>query len=178
MAHSQQINFPQSELVLHELATEDVVLQIKLQLMLDEAAGTVAEELSANARRAHTKSDLCRLAGRIYDARRARDRMFDKDIFSEPAWDMLLALYVLPTRGELMTISSLTYAAAVPQATGYRWQGVLLSEGLIERQPQGVDGRKHIVSLTHTGRSLMDKFLIQCLLSETPVPAYRDTVGS
>lgn len=167
VSHSQQINLPQSEFVLHEPATEDLVLQIKLRLMLDGAAEIVAEELSANAQRAHAKSDLCRLACRIYDARRARDRMFGKDIFSEPAWDMLLALYALPTRGELMTVSSLTYAAAVPQSTGHRWQRILRSEGLIERQPQGVDGRKHIVSLTHAGRSLMDKFLVRLLYSET-----------
>ena len=169
MSHSQQrINFPQSKLILYELA--------ELRLRLDEAAET--EELSANARGSHTKSDLSRLACRIYDGRRTRDRVFDRDIFGEPAWDMLLALYALPTRGELMTVSSLTYAAGAAQATGHRWQRILLSEGLIERQPQGIDGRKHIVSLTQTGRSLMDKFLTRLLNSETSIPTYRRKLGT
>jgi DNA-binding MarR family transcriptional regulator len=177
VSHPQQNKFPQSALVLREPATDDVLLQIELRLRLDEVTEVEAEELRANARRPPTKRELCRLACQIYDARRARERVLDRELFGEPAWDMLLALYCLPTRGELMTVTALTYAAVVPQATGHRWQGTLRAEGLIERGPQGVDARKQIVRLTPKGRGLMDEYLIRLFYCETPAPPYPDAAG-
>ena len=142
-----------------ELDGDDLLLQLNLRLHLDEIADIEAEQLRAAARRQPTRKELCRLAYKIYNARRLRDRIVEEKLFSEPAWDMLLALYCLPRRGEILTVTGLTYAADVPLATGLRWQKTLIDYGLIERGPPGVDGRKVFVRLTEAGRELMARLM-------------------
>jgi DNA-binding MarR family transcriptional regulator len=72
---------------------------------------------------------------------------------------MLLALYCLPTKGEQLTITSLSLAAGVAQTTGHRWQAILLDRGLIERDADHADGRRYYVRLTNNGRDLLERYL-------------------
>src|SRR3546814_11460790 len=54
--------------------------------------------------------------------RRLRDRYFDGDLFADPAWDMLLDLYLAAERNTRpVSISSLCIASAVPAPTALRW---------------------------------------------------------
>jgi DNA-binding MarR family transcriptional regulator len=154
------------------LDSEDIKLQINLRLRLDEVAEIEAKVLRAGAERPPSQTELWQLACRIYDARRARDKLMDGELFGEPAWDMLLALYCLPARGYLMTVKGLAYSAAVPPTTGLRWQKVLQVEGFIERGPQGADLRKQILRLTPKGRALMDKYLTRLFYCDTPMPPH------
>jgi DNA-binding MarR family transcriptional regulator len=112
-------------------------------------------------RRPPTKSELCCLADELYEARRMRDRMLDQELFGEPAWDMLLALYCMPNRGICLGVTSLSHAARVPEATGSRCQKVLLERGLIRRGPHVHDARQQLVGLTDKGRQLLEKYLIR-----------------
>ena len=160
-----------------EPSENDLHLQINLRLHLDEVAEVAAREIRAHAHRKPTRRELCHLACRIYDARRARDRVFERHLFGEPAWDILLALYCLPARGELLTVSSLALASAVPQTTGYRWQTVLTDQGLIERGPAGVDARKQFMRLTREGRELLEKYLIRLYYCDTPIPPNPEAAG-
>ena len=152
-------------------------MQINLRLRLDEIADAEANQLRASARRLPSRKELCRLACRIYDSRRARDKIIDRKLFGEPAWDVLLALYCLPARGEILTVTALSLAACVPQATGIRWQKTLTREGLIERGPQGVDQRKQFVRLTEAGRAMMDRYLTHLFYCDTPMPEHPGNVG-
>ena len=113
----------------------------------------------------------------MYDARRARDRILDSELFGEPAWDMLLALYALPARGFLMTVKTLSCSANVPITTGHRWQKTLTAEGLIERGPQGVDHRNQIVRLTPKGRALLDEYLTRLFYLDLRAPSKLDLIG-
>jgi DNA-binding MarR family transcriptional regulator len=90
---------------------------------------------------------------------------------------MLLALYCLPSRGLLMTVTSLTYSADAPLTTGHRWQKILQDDGLIERGPQGVDQRKQTMRLTKMGRALMDAYLTRLFYCATPVPPLPESSG-
>jgi DNA-binding MarR family transcriptional regulator len=139
----------------------DERLQIDVRLGLNEVAAAEEEQLRRNPRRQPTTRELARLAGKIYDARRSRERMFKDQLFGEPAWDMLLALYALPTRGMALGVTSLTHAANVPPTTGLRWQTILFEEGLIQRGPHVSDNRQQLVGLTEKGRMLMEKYLIR-----------------
>ncbi len=160
-----------------ELYGDEIRMQINLRLRLDELAEVEANQLRASAQRLPDRKDLCRLACRIYDSRRARDKIIDRELFGEPAWDMLLALYCLPARGEIMTVTALSYAAHIPQSTGFRWQRTLTDEGLIERGPPGVDQRKQMIRLTEIGRKLMDSYLTHLFYCDTPVPKHVDRAG-
>lgn len=153
-----------------EAAGDEIRIQMSLRLRLDQIAATEAVQLRAIAPRTPTHRELRELAWRIYDSRRARDKIIDQKLFGEPAWDMLLSLYCLPARGEIMTASSLSYASCVSPSTGFRWQKTLTDEELIERGPQGVDLRKQMIRLTDKGRTLMDRYLTHLFYCDVPVP--------
>jgi hypothetical protein len=148
-----------------------------IALQLDEIAKVEAVRLAKLAHRAPGRRELYDLAGRIYDARRTRDKMLGDKLFGEPAWDMLLALYCLPPRGELLGVKGLTHAAGVPETTGLRWQGVLMDEGLIERVPPNIPPRKQFIRLTTQGRVLMDGYLMRLFYCKSPKPVPPNIVG-
>ena len=177
MSRQDQLSLPQSDVVRLERTAEDIRLQINLRLNLDEVSQVEAGKLRECARRRPTRRELARLACQIYDARRSRARVLNEELFGEPAWDMLLALYSLPTRGEFLTVTGLSYAADVPQSTGLRWQDRLRDEGLIERGPSGIDARKQMLRLTSKGRTLMEQYLTRLFFCETPIPPHPEAVG-
>ena len=153
-----------------ELDDDDVLLQVNIRLHLDDVTALEATQLRCAARRPLTKQELIRVAGRIYDARRLRDRILDHELFGEPAWDMLLALYCLPKRGLLMTVSGLCHSSGVPATTALRWQKTLCLHGLIERGPGGVDRRRQILQLTERGREMLEGYLTRLFYAGVPVP--------
>lgn len=177
MSRQDEFSPAQSDVVPPERAAEDIRLQINLRLNLDEVTEVEAKQLRDSARRRPTRRELTRLACQMYDARRARDRVMDRQLFGEPAWDMLLALYCLPARGELLTVTGLNYAADVAQTTGLRWQRTLRDEGLIERGPNELDERKQMLRLTPKGRALMEQYLTRLFYCDTPVPPHPEAAG-
>ena len=140
---------------------DDDHLQIDLRLGLDEVAAAEVEQLRRRPRRRPTQGELIALASKLYDARRARDRMFHEKLFGEPAWDMLLALYCFPNRGLFLGVMSLGHAANIPPTTGLRWQKVLEERGLIERGPVEHKTRQQLVRLTEAGRTLMSNYMMR-----------------
>lgn len=86
--------------------------------------------------------------------------MLDRKLFGEPGWDMLLALYCLPTRGERLCITALSNASGGSLTTGLRWQAILIEDGLIERFPDENDGRRDFVRLTERGRNQLEDYLL------------------
>jgi len=151
---------------------DDIMLEVNLRLRLDEVADLEAGLLCINARRQPSQKDLRRLARKIYDARRMRDRLLDTQLFGEPAWDMLLALYHLPALGHMLTVSGLSCCSGVPATTALRWQNTLFSEGLIERGPHEKDRRMQFVRLTDRGRQLLDRYLTRLFHCGKPGPAH------
>lgn len=177
MSSENRISVSASPISSGEPADDEIRLQINLRLRLDEVTDAEANQLRASAQRLPRPKELCRLACRIYDNRRARDKIIDRRLFGEPAWDMLLALYCLPARGEIMTVTSLSLAASVALTSGLRWQSKLTEEGLIERGPPGIDQRKQMIRLTTIGRELMNRYLTHLYYCDTPVPKHVDRAG-
>ena len=103
--------------------------------------------------------------------------MLNSQLFGEPAWDLLLALYCLPARGYILRVTALSYAADLPETTGHRWQATLIKEGLIERGPVGVPPSKHSVRLTPKGRTLLENYLIRLFYVSTPTPPHPERAG-
>ncbi len=160
-----------------KLDGDDLLLHLKLRLHLDEIADLEAEQLRAVARRQPTSKELRRLAYKTYNARRLRNRIVEEKIFGEPAWDMLLALYCLPSRGEMLTVTGLSYAADVPLATGLRWQKTLTAYGLIERSPPDADRRLVFIGLTKVGRELMGRLMTRLYHCEPRSVLHEITTG-
>jgi DNA-binding MarR family transcriptional regulator len=81
-------------------------------------------------------------------ARRQRDRAFADAIFSDPAWDILLDLYLSHCNHRRVSVTSACIAANVPATTALRWVAVLERKGLIVRATDPRDSRRKLLSLT------------------------------
>ena len=115
-------------------------------------AAAAASEISEEAR-------LAAIAHAEYASRRRRDRLFNADLFAEPAWDMLLDLFVQRHKQRPVSIHSLCIAAAVPTTTAFRWIGKLEARGFICRRPCPHDNRVVHVTLSESGLEMMERYL-------------------
>lgn len=95
-------------------------------------------------------------AEKSYSLRRKRDKLFKDGLFSDPAWDILLDLYVAERSEKEIYITSACLAAGVPASTGLRWITILIQNGYVERREDQGDARRSLVSLTPHGRALLD----------------------
>lgn len=92
-------------------------------------------------------------------ARDERDRIFGSDLFFDPAWNMLLDLYVNERRGAVVPVSSLCIAARVPSTTALRWLTMLEKRQLIGRRADDYDRRRSFLFLTEDGRTKVEATL-------------------
>lgn len=106
---------------------------------------------------------LATLASVIYQSRRKRSAHLAGSLFAEPAWDMLLDLFVSSVQGRRLSVTSLCIASDVPPTTALRWLADLEEHQLAERRPVPHDRRVSEVLLTDRGRRLMRACLSDCL---------------
>jgi DNA-binding MarR family transcriptional regulator len=94
------------------------------------------------------------------EARRRLDRreVFGQfDMLSDPAWDILLELYIADATGSPLYASVIGSEAEIPQSTALRWLTVLEKSGLVRRRHDVFDKRRQWVGLTPRGRTLMER---------------------
>lgn len=95
----------------------------------------------------------------LIEQRRLRDDFFAPGLFADPAWDLLLDLAAARLEGQEVSITSACIAAHVPSTTALRWINVLISQKLIEREPDARDKRRVNVRLTERGWDAMSAYL-------------------
>jgi DNA-binding MarR family transcriptional regulator len=171
VSRQDKLSPPLIDGALKDPASAEYCLEVDLRLKLDEIAEMEADLLRRRARRQPSKRELTQLACKIYDARRARDKLLEKGFFGEPAWDMLLALYCLPARGEMLRSTALAYASNLSCTTGLRWQNILTEKGWIERGPKELPSRKQFFRLTAQGRFKLERSHSR-LLCTNPSPSF------
>jgi len=99
-------------------------------------------------------------AERIVRDRRARSNFISpSEIFGEPAWDVLLDLFVRETKGEPTTMTLIGAGAGEKPATIARWLYVLELNGLIALQGDVGDKRRQAIRLTPAGYESMLRYL-------------------
>lgn len=99
------------------------------------------------------------IAEASYVSRRRRDRFFPGTLFGEPAWDILLDLFLQGQRGVPVSISSACLAGGTAPTTGLRWLSVLEDNGLVERERNTSDGRMSWIRLSRKGTEQMQAYL-------------------
>lgn len=92
-------------------------------------------------------------------AREERDRIFGADLFFDPAWNILLDLYVSERKGLMVSVSSVCIASKVPSTTALRWLTMIEKRGLIGRRPDDYDRRRSFLFLTEDGRMKIEAAL-------------------
>ena len=90
--------------------------------------------------------------------RRRRLELFGKDIVGEPAWEMLLLLYIAEATNRY-TVSQLAQLSGSSKSTGARWIDHLEQRQLIEKDQHPTDRRMAFVRLSSKGRSALELYL-------------------
>lgn len=122
----------------------------------------VGEERAQRTRLLQNTTEVARA---VLEDRRRRGRIFNLGMFGEPAWELLLNLYVMDIDGPRLTIGRLIDSTECAQTTALRWLQYLQDQDLIVRQEHPGDARTAFVSLTNKARDALDLYLSQ---SQTP----------
>lgn len=105
---------------------------------------------------------LVELARRFYRSRRMRPRVFsDEALFGEPAWDMLLDLFIAEADGKRLSVTAACIGSAVPTSTALRWLVILEERGLVRRENDPTDARRVFLNLTSEGYAKMANYFLQ-----------------
>ena len=106
------------------------------------------------------EAELAQLAQEIVRSRQRRAAVFQSnDLFGEPAWDILLGLYVATDAQLKLSVTELCDVAGAPPTTGLRWIEKLEKEGWVYRTPDPVDRRRFWVLLTERASNVMRRYL-------------------
>ena len=110
-----------------------------------------------------SREDLLATARFSLEARRGRVEHFSPAMFGEPAWDLLLALYVTQADTPAPAVSSLAQTAGIAITTAFRWIDYLEEKRLIERERSSEDGRALTVALSKDGRARLESYFTDVL---------------
>jgi hypothetical protein len=117
----------------------------------------------AYPRAIYSDQHLADVARAIYRSRRKRTKYLPDEIFGEPAWDILLDLFINKVSGKWISVTSVCQASAVPPTTALRWLTVLEKQDLIERFPSLLDRRTSEIRLSKSGYTSVRKWLVSYL---------------
>lgn len=114
-----------------------------------------------------SQARLIEIADGLYRLRRRREALmspvFGADLFADPAWDILLDLYVKNGRSEDVSVTQACSAAVVPVTTALRYITVLADRGLIERSKNPDDGRSYLLRLSTEAMRLIEEILTEMM---------------
>jgi DNA-binding MarR family transcriptional regulator len=102
-------------------------------------------------------------------ARRLRQQFFDKGLFEDPAWDMLLDLFAAELERAQVSVSSLCIAAAVAPTTALRWIAKMTEAGLFVRHPDPFDRRRAFMALSDKARIGMQAYCAAARRAGLPI---------
>lgn len=99
------------------------------------------------------------LAASILRFRRFREKVLTADIFGEPAWDLLLEVFVADAKGEAITARMVAERRGVSPTVMSRWLKHLTVEGLLVGDGDGnVDDE---LTLSGTGMEKTETVLLE-----------------
>src|ERR1044072_6407591 len=102
-------------------------------------------------------------AERLSAERRRRDALFPDGLFGEPAWDLLLAMFVARDKGQAMILCRAYKAAGVSDTTGRRLLDRMEEDGLITRRRAPRSRKMRIAELTDLAVERLTDYLARGL---------------
>jgi hypothetical protein len=111
---------------------------------------------------------LLALARKLAAGRRVRDRVFGRELFPNPAWNILVELFIAAEEGRNVTIKSACVAAGVPQSTALRHIAHLIEVRLTARAQHPSDARSAYLRLTERGRAKMVSYISLSAVAPAP----------
>jgi DNA-binding MarR family transcriptional regulator len=115
-------------------------------------------------------ADEAQFVSQIVHARRKRTQLFGATLFADPAWDMMLELYLATLEGRRLATSEVGNRANVPMTTSLRWIDSLETYGWVRRVPDARDHRRHFIELSGRGLETMSVWLREWMLDLSKSP--------
>lgn len=118
-----------------------------------DLAETLAE-LEASTPAKEPEIEIARRVRMVVEGRRRRSQLFP-DLLADPAWDILLDLFLARLEDRRCSIAATCIAAAAPPSTALRWLNRLEVAGLVVREPDAREPRRSLVRITDEGAKRM-----------------------
>ncbi len=100
----------------------------------------------------------------FYQSRRARENLCPaENIFGEPAWDILLDLYIRQSHGETVNVRAAAIRCGASPATTLRWFSVLAKAGFVILDSEMSDNHQTIFRLSPEGYEKLTRYFITAL---------------
>lgn len=93
----------------------------------------------------------------LYWSRGVRPETLSPNLFGEPAWDLLLDLYIREKSGSRSSVTSACIGSRAPHTTALRHIEALRRAGWIKRIPDEGDKRRFWLALTPTAIEKLDR---------------------
>lgn len=107
-----------------------------------------------------TEAQLQAFARAVARSHQSRAKILDPDLFSDPAWDILLDLSLAAFDGKPVPVSSVCAATQAPLSTALRYVRQLTDSGLIRSWRDPNDKRRTLVELQPKTFESMKAYLI------------------
>ena len=155
MAHER---FPRrqdssAESALHEI--QNILNELKLSAgeANDRAHNVSAGSLTPD------EQTLVNAAKRTIKIREARRKYLPEGYFEEPAYNILLDLYVANAEKRIVYVNDACIASNTPTSTALRWISILVRDGFAIRYRDDKDARRTILEITPVGTSAIADML-------------------
>lgn len=119
-----------------------------------KVGGTTTQDYKPSGCDARTQ--LQARAQAIFAERGRRSQFFSKSVFGEPAWEMLVTLYIMD--GRRVTVGKLVTMIDAPQTTALRWLQYLERKRYVARRSDPDDKRVVCIELLEEGRQRLDAY--------------------
>ena len=95
----------------------------------------------------------------ILSGRRGREAAIGRELFSDPAWDILLELYAARLGQRRMFLRELARSIDTPQSTAARWISVLSDRGLVTTTNERRETAGAAIELSAEGAAVMQRLV-------------------
>ncbi len=97
----------------------------------------------------------------LYWSRGLRTHTLAGGLFGEPAWDLLLDLYIREKSGSRSSVTSACIGSRAPHTTALRHISALCKSKWVSRIPDDADKRRFWLALTPTAMTKLDRHFDQ-----------------
>ena len=126
------------------------------------------------------RTDLVQLVSQMIRSRKKRASVFSPNLFADPAWDIVLALFLAQLRQKRVAAADLSTETSIPLTTAHRWIETLEQKGWVRRSPDPLDQRRVFVDLSERGSTAMRVWIedwIESQQNRTDGAAIRELLG-
>lgn len=135
----------------------DAAQRILHEIRITSGCEMLGPEQAARENRIETAIVAARRA--VSECQRRTRFLGSSEMFGEPAWDILLDLFIRQTESDQITATSASAAAGASPRTAARWLAVLEQNELILTEPDPEDSRRQLVRFTPAGYEGMLRYL-------------------